>query len=95
MKFEKEVLFLGISANELSDGGVYYTVQFFDADGGEPVSVNVGNGERTAGLVSELRMLTFGDRLRAVFVLRTQGAKLDNGSVKQYLKLSLSDVTVC
>lgn len=95
MKFEKEVLFLGISANDLKDGGVYYTVQFFDADGGEPVSVNVGNGERTAGLVSALHALTFGDRVRAVFVLRTQGAKLDTGSVKQYLRLSLADVVAC
>ena len=53
MKFDKEVLFLGISANELKDGGVYYTVQLFEA-GGEPVTVNVGNGERSAEMVQVL-----------------------------------------
>lgn len=85
MKFEKEVLFLGISANELKDGGVYYTVQLFE-QGAEPVTVNVGNGERSAEMVQVLLSLEFGDKLLATFVLR-QADKL--------YKLGLSRVVLC
>lgn len=85
MKFEKEVLFLGISANELRDGGVYYTVQLFEA-GGEPVTVNVGNGDRSAEMVQVLLSLEFGDRLRATFFLRP---------ADKLYKLGLSAVSVC
>lgn len=84
MKFEKEVLFLGISANELKDGGVYYTVQLFE--GADPVTVNVGNGERSAEMVQTLLSLEFGDKLRATFVLRP---------ADKLFKLGLSRVALC
>ena len=73
MKFDKEVLFLGISANELKDGG-------------EPVTVNVGNGDRSAEMVQVLLSLEFGDRLRATFFLRP---------ADKLYKLGLSAVSVC
>lgn len=85
MKFEKEVLFLGISANELKDGGVYYTVQFFE-QGADPVTVNVGNGERSAEMVQVLLSLEFGDKLRATFFLRP---------ADKLYKLALSNVVLC
>lgn len=85
MKFEKEVLFLGISANDLKDGGVYYTVQLFEM-GGEPVTVNVGNGDRTKDMVQLLLSLAFGDKIRAVFYLQPEDKRF---------KLKLVDVVAC
>lgn len=69
MKFEKEVLFLGITANELRDGGVYYTVQFYE-QGGDPVSVNVMSNDRNAEMLKILLALEFGDKVMATFALR-------------------------
>lgn len=85
MKFSKEVLFLGISANDLKDGGVYYTVQLFE-QGGEPVSVNVGNGDRSAEMVRVLLSLEFGDKIRATFYLQPEDKRF---------KLKLADVVAC
>ena len=69
MKFDKQVLFLGISANELKDGGVYYTVQFFEM-GGEPVAVNVMSNDRNADMLKVLLALEFGDKVSVTFALR-------------------------
>lgn len=78
MKFEKEVLFLGISANALREGkGVFYTVQLFE-QGGEPVSVNVMDNDRNADMLKALLAMQFGDKFTVTFVLRSadKGYKL-------------------
>lgn len=71
MKFEKEVLFLGMTANTLRDGGIYYTVQFFERDG-VPCSVNVMDNDNHLELVRLLKTLCFGDKVLATFFLRQQ-----------------------
>lgn len=85
MRFEKIVLFLGMTANALRDGGVYYTVQFFEQDN-VPCSVNVMDNANNAEIVQFLQTLTFGDKVRATFFLRQQD--------KLY-KLGLADAALC
>ena len=85
MRFEKNVLFLGMTANMLRDGGVYYTVQFFEPDG-SPVSVNVMDNDGHAEVLSVLRTLSFGDRVSATFFLRQQD---------RLYKLLLADAVPC
>lgn len=70
MKFTAEVKFLSIIANELRDGGTYYTVQFF-ADGA-PISVNVMGNDHNADMLDALTALEFGDKLTVCFELRPQ-----------------------
>lgn len=69
MEFEKNVLFLGIMSNKLSDGGIYHTVQMFDQSFG-PVTVNVMGNAVNADLIGVLNSLKFGDTIAATFVLR-------------------------
>ena len=84
MEFQKEVLFLGLTANTLRDGGVYYTVQFY-VPGGDPVSVNVMGNAQNEEILSLLRAMQFGDNAVVTFVLRPVD--------KKTYKLGLSHVS--
>ena len=68
MEFQKDVLFLGMQANSLSDGKTYYTVSFFVQDIQSTVQVNVM--ESSKALIDNLLSCQFGDPLTATFVLR-------------------------
>lgn len=72
MKFDKQVLFLGATVNELPDGGVYYTVQLFEPSIGSAVSVNVAKlkSGANAELLEILLGAKFGDSLMVTFFLR-------------------------
>lgn len=85
MKFEKQVLFLGITESRFSDGKMLYGVQLFEA-GGEPVTVNVVRTETNEEMVDLLLGLEFGDKVNVIFRLR-QTDKL--------YKLGLVHVSLC
>lgn len=67
MKFEKQVVFLGMVPNSLRDGGTYYTISLFDQQAG-PVQVNVM--ESNHEVIFPLFDCKFGQELDVVFVLR-------------------------
>lgn len=66
MKFEKNVLFLGMTENRLRDGTKYFSISLYEPDSG-PVTVNVMQGHN---MLSRLAGCQFGERLDVVFVLR-------------------------
>lgn len=68
MEFKKDVLFLGMQPNTLSDGKTYYTVSLFVPDIQATVQVNVM--ETSKALVEALMACQFGDPLNATFALR-------------------------
>jgi len=68
MEFKKEVLFLGMQPNTLSDGKTYYTVSLFVPDIQATVQVNVM--ETAKALIEALMACQFGDPLNATFALR-------------------------
>lgn len=68
MEFQKNVLFLGMQPNSLSDGKTYYTVSLFVPDIQATVQVNVMETARV--LVESLSLCQFGDSLNATFALR-------------------------
>lgn len=69
MKFDKQVIFLGMVAHSLNDGGTYYTVSLFDQEAG-PIQVNVMDTESNRIMTSDLLSCTFGVPLDVTFVLR-------------------------
>lgn len=68
MEFKKDVLFLGMQANSLKDGAVYYTISLFVPDIQQTVQVNVM--ESSKALIEALLACQFGDPLHATFALR-------------------------
>lgn len=68
MRFQKDVLFLGMQENTLKDGSKFYKVSFFLAE--EQVTVDVNVMGSSADLVALLRNLKFGTPRKATFVLR-------------------------
>lgn len=68
MEFQKNVLFLGMQPNTLSDGKTYYTVSLFVPDIQQTVQVNVM--ETAKSLLDTLMACQFGDPLNATFALR-------------------------
>lgn len=70
MKFDKQVLFLGATANSFSDGGAFYTVQMFDQSANGPVSVNIMQSSANQEMLDAILALKFGDPLIVTFILR-------------------------
>lgn len=69
MKFEKDVLFLGMQSNGFSDGGRYFSVQFYNESSG-PVLVNVMDNSQNAAIIDVLLEKKFGAPVKAGFVLK-------------------------
>lgn len=69
MKFSKEVKFLSMTSNVLSDGGVYYTISLFNDEVGA-FAVNVMDNRNNGDMLSLLSGCTFGTDLEVVFMLR-------------------------
>lgn len=70
MEFTKEVYYLGMGVNQLSDGGRYYTVNLFSADTNATVQVNVMDNKANDSMLSTLALMQFGDKFTATFALK-------------------------
>ena len=70
MEFTKEVIYLGMSPNQLSDGGQYFTVNLFLPETNSTIQVNVMDNKQNYDTVSTLAVMNFGDKFTAVFALK-------------------------
>lgn len=68
MQFEKEVVYLGMTANKLSDGTPYYSVNFYSVKDNLPVTVNIMGSARD--ILDHLASAKFGTAMVATFALR-------------------------
>ena len=84
MKFEKVLMFLGMTEEVMKDGTVYYVVTLFDQPSGNTIKVNV-LGNRSADL-KILSIAQFGQPLACELQLREYD--------KNVYKLRLSAVNV-
>lgn len=75
MKFEKKMIYLGISSGDfIGDDGVrkvYYKVSFFDSETSTPLSLNIMENPNKVRLIDELVASTFGTPMTVTFVLRS------------------------
>lgn len=68
MKFQKDVMFLGMQNMQLKDGAQLYKVSLFLAEEQMTIEVNVMG--TALELLSNLAMLKFGEQVKATFILR-------------------------
>lgn len=77
MNFEKNVMFLGVSSQQLTKGELagrtMYNVQLFDQESNGPVGINVMDGQPE--LESVIGSLSFGVLCTASFDLRPDNGK--------------------
>lgn len=66
MNFTKKCMYLGMTENELKDGGRYYGISLFEPESG-PVTVNVMQGHK---MLDTFAGMKFGEPINVNFVLR-------------------------
>lgn len=76
MKFKKDLVFLGIKANEFKDDKgnqqTYYSVSFFDTEAVTPLQVNVMEAPSRSDMIDLLLDSELGQHMTVTFQLRSQ-----------------------